>query len=270
MKWFRFYSDALDDPKVQRLPGDLFKAWVNILCLASRYSGTLPPMEDMKFALRLSEAKITTLLDELAAHGLIDDTGDGLQPHNWKKRQYKSDNVTARVQAHRDHCNVSVTPDETFHETPPKRFGNGATENREQKQKTNDKTTGNGTGRVARSDKDVWEPETPQRDPLQVEREEAIAEHPHWDDALNAATPSTVRSRLPYQAKIWRKWIADPSTAPPIPAPAAPPPKVVTAPADFLAAYQAETNTRVDANDRRLGIGKYSRHTTAVTGDALQ
>ncbi len=131
MKWFRFYSDALDDPKVQRLPGDLFKAWVNILCLASRYSGTLPPMEDMKFALRLSEAKITTLLDELAAHGLIDDTGDGLQPHNWKKRQYKSDNVTARVQAHRDHCNVSVTPDETFLETPPKRFGNGATENRE-------------------------------------------------------------------------------------------------------------------------------------------
>lgn len=26
MKWFRFYHDALDDPKVQRLPGDVFRA----------------------------------------------------------------------------------------------------------------------------------------------------------------------------------------------------------------------------------------------------
>ena len=36
MKWFRFYHDAIDDPKVQRLPGDVFKFWVNLLCLASR------------------------------------------------------------------------------------------------------------------------------------------------------------------------------------------------------------------------------------------
>jgi len=32
-QWFRMYAEVLDDPKVQRLSGDEFKAWVNILCL---------------------------------------------------------------------------------------------------------------------------------------------------------------------------------------------------------------------------------------------
>jgi len=35
--WFRFYNDALDNPKVQLLPSDLFKTWVNLLCIASRF-----------------------------------------------------------------------------------------------------------------------------------------------------------------------------------------------------------------------------------------
>jgi len=117
MKWFRFYSDALDDPKVQRLPGDLFKAWVNILCLASRSEGVLPSMEDMTFGLRLSETEVTAILAALTARGLLDEEDGNVSPHNWKHRQYKSDDVTARVRSHRDNRNVSVTPDETFHET---------------------------------------------------------------------------------------------------------------------------------------------------------
>jgi hypothetical protein len=45
-RWFRFYDDALNDPKVQKLSGDLFKAWVNILCLASKHGGELPAVND--------------------------------------------------------------------------------------------------------------------------------------------------------------------------------------------------------------------------------
>jgi hypothetical protein len=39
MKWLRLYSDVVSDPKVQRLPGEKFKAWVNLLCVASQHDG---------------------------------------------------------------------------------------------------------------------------------------------------------------------------------------------------------------------------------------
>ena len=55
MKWFRFYADALDDPKVQRLPPPIFKTWVNLLCLASKNEGNLPSAEECAFALRMSD-----------------------------------------------------------------------------------------------------------------------------------------------------------------------------------------------------------------------
>jgi hypothetical protein len=89
-RWFRMYADVLDDPKVQRLPDDLFKAWVNLLCLASRNDGVLPPVEDIAFALRMSQDVTVTVTAELVKRGLLDE-GDNLAPHNWAERQFKSD-----------------------------------------------------------------------------------------------------------------------------------------------------------------------------------
>ena len=54
-RWFRFYDGALNDAKVQRLPAPLFKAWVNLLCLASMHDGVLPPVADISFSLRIPE-----------------------------------------------------------------------------------------------------------------------------------------------------------------------------------------------------------------------
>ena len=45
-RWYRMYDELLDNPKVQRLSGDEFKAWVNILCLASRHDGVVPPVAE--------------------------------------------------------------------------------------------------------------------------------------------------------------------------------------------------------------------------------
>lgn len=112
--WFRFYESALDDPKVQRLPGDLFKGWINILCLAKRHDGILPPHEDIAFALRMSGQDTTALLDALVACGLLDHDETGISPHNWNARQYKSDVSTDRVKRFRKrHETVSETPSET-------------------------------------------------------------------------------------------------------------------------------------------------------------
>jgi hypothetical protein len=117
-QWFRFYESALDDPKVQRLPGDLFKGWINLLCLAKRHNGTLPPHEDIAFALRLSAKDATKLLDSLVEHGLLDHDETGISPHNWNARQYKSDVSTDRVKRFRKRQEtVSETPSETDTDT---------------------------------------------------------------------------------------------------------------------------------------------------------
>lgn len=118
LPWFRFYTEALDDPKVQRLPPHLFKTWVNLLCLASQNNGDLPSLDDIAFRLRLSAQDAEQQISELVLAGLIDITPHGRTPHNWSKRQYVSDNSTDRVRKHRQKkaetpCNVSETASET-------------------------------------------------------------------------------------------------------------------------------------------------------------
>ena len=103
-RWFRLYDDLLDDPKVQRLRPPLFKMWVNLLCLTSRNHGELPVIADIAFALRLDEETAKSALGELTTLGLIDDE-NGLRPHNWDKRQFRSDldpTAAERQQAKRE------------------------------------------------------------------------------------------------------------------------------------------------------------------------
>ena len=124
-RWFRFYDEAVNDPKVQRLPGEKFKAWVNLLCLASKNGGILPSLSDISYILRLSEEKVSALLNEFCAAGVIDpiEVEGGpmsYEPHNWKERQYKSDVSTTRVKRFRQReRNVSETPPEQKQITEP-------------------------------------------------------------------------------------------------------------------------------------------------------
>ena len=102
-RWFRYYDDALDDPKVQRLAPHLFRAWVNMLCLASKGGGKLPAVSDIGFKLRLSEIDAQGAVDELILAGLIDIAPNGsLSPHNWNSRQYSSDNSADRTRKWRE------------------------------------------------------------------------------------------------------------------------------------------------------------------------
>ena len=124
MKWFRFYTEALDDPKVQRLTPTLFKTWVNLLCIAGQNNGKLPSLDDLAFRLRLSAHETEQQVSDLILAGLIDIQTDKTRtPHNWHERQYASDTSSERVRRHRlkKHeetaqnacnvsCNGSVTP----------------------------------------------------------------------------------------------------------------------------------------------------------------
>jgi len=95
-RWFRFYDDALYDPKVQRLPGEKFKIWVNLLCMASKNGGELPELADIAYTMKWSEAKTSKILNEFYSLQLLDEVEYdnapmGYAPHNWNGRQYKSD-----------------------------------------------------------------------------------------------------------------------------------------------------------------------------------
>ena len=98
-RWFRYYDEALDDPKVQRLSGDLFKVWVNLLSLASKNDGKLPSADDISFRLRISVQDAQQRVEDLILAGLIDILPDKtLVPHNWSERQFASDSSALRMQ----------------------------------------------------------------------------------------------------------------------------------------------------------------------------
>lgn len=101
MRWFRFYDEALDDPKVQRLPGELYKTWGNLLCLASRNGGKIPASADAAFALRLPEDEFMVRFNALVDARLIDIDESGARPHGWNNRQYESDSAAERMRRHR-------------------------------------------------------------------------------------------------------------------------------------------------------------------------
>jgi hypothetical protein len=118
-QWFRLYESLLDDPKVQKLPPKMFKAWVNILALACRHDGEVPSTADIAFALRISEVEATDAFAFLFNSRLLDREEDGtVRPHNWASRQYKSDVSNERVKRYRERhrnapCNVTETPSES-------------------------------------------------------------------------------------------------------------------------------------------------------------
>lgn len=101
-RWFRFYDDAVHDPKLLKLSDGTFRMWVMLLCVASKEKGTLPSTEDLGFYLRVKPARVAALIAELVAAGLLDKTGNGFSPHNWAGRQYQSDGSAERVKRHRE------------------------------------------------------------------------------------------------------------------------------------------------------------------------
>ena len=116
--WFRVYDDLVDDPKIQRLDPTLFKALINVWCLASAHGGTLPSIEVIAFKLRMKPERVQRVLNELRAAGLFDDDERGARPHNWDQRQFISDGSTSRVKRFRErYRNVPKGQSETAPET---------------------------------------------------------------------------------------------------------------------------------------------------------
>lgn len=90
-RWFRFYDEAINEPKVLKLPEAMRWHWVALLCVASKNDGVLPSTADIALMLRLTPAKVGTIIAALVSAKLLDFEAGRYQPHNWKSRQYKSE-----------------------------------------------------------------------------------------------------------------------------------------------------------------------------------
>lgn len=105
------YTDIPNNPKVQRLPGPLFKFWINCLCLYGK-KGFFPPAADIAWALQLPEAaalkNIRSLIDARLLEESKQDVGfenlvvDAMHPHDWDDLQFESDTSRERQKAYRD------------------------------------------------------------------------------------------------------------------------------------------------------------------------
>lgn len=110
--WIRSYRSALHNPKIQRLPAPLFKAWQNLLWCTDD-DGELPPVDDIAFILRASDKQVKAWLAELSSRALFDALGEGrYRAHDWSEHQKKSDTSNDRVKQHRERkkaatCNVT-------------------------------------------------------------------------------------------------------------------------------------------------------------------
>lgn len=113
-RWFRFYDEAINDPKVLRMSPEMRWNWVAVLCIASQSKGKIPADEDVSLLLRTTVSQASEIIGEFVSRGLLDKTRDGFhEPHNWRRRQYKSDLSTPRVKQFRKRFKaVSATPPE--------------------------------------------------------------------------------------------------------------------------------------------------------------
>lgn len=117
MKWFRFYDDVMDNPKLMRIPPETFRFWVVLLCLANRspVRGTLPDLEEIAFRSRVDVDQARAHIELLVSRRLIEATrGSTYIVSRWEEFQQASDDAASRKRRSREQAK-KATP------KPPKK-----------------------------------------------------------------------------------------------------------------------------------------------------
>lgn len=112
--WLRLYAEFSHDPKVQMMSEAMQRRYIMLMCMrCSNVTETLHETE-MAFYMRISDAELAETKALFLSKGFIDENWNLL---NWEKRQFSSDDVSARVARHRERkkqaCNVTCNTDVT-------------------------------------------------------------------------------------------------------------------------------------------------------------
>ena len=70
-QWWRAYAEAQRDPKIQALPGEMFKAWFNLCCWACEHDGEIPSLWEAAFGLHVTKRKAQKFINGLVERGLL-------------------------------------------------------------------------------------------------------------------------------------------------------------------------------------------------------
>ena len=128
LRWFRFYTDAIDNSKLKLIAFEDRWHYVALCCLKRK--GLLDQMNDPNLTRRIAISLGVQVmeLDEIKRRlievNLID---ENFQPVGWDERQFESDSSKERMRLHRErkkqhnqgsngkqrHGDVTVTPQET-------------------------------------------------------------------------------------------------------------------------------------------------------------
>jgi hypothetical protein len=120
MKWFRLYTDILDDTKLRGLEeGDKWR-FICLLATASEHDkeGLIPEsIQNVSWRIRCRQDHLEKTIEKLIQLNILKQNENGfIEFTNWRKRQFRSDNVSERVKRYR---NVTRNVTETLHETAP-------------------------------------------------------------------------------------------------------------------------------------------------------
>lgn len=190
MPWFRFYSEALRDRKLEyacRAAGQpkhaMIALWTGLLCLAneSPERGTLLVAEEMPVTanviageLEMAEETVIALLGALETLGRVETRDGVITICNWSKRQFASDDVTHRVRRWR-----AKRAGETLRQRLPERYCNGPDTDTESERETEADSEAKRSPQTPQTDQseteELWERIS---DALRLQMEQAT--HDQW------------------------------------------------------------------------------------------
>lgn len=139
--WFRIHSQALSNPKIQKLDPEVFKIWFNLLCVTNDDVSSIirvTKCNDIIWSLRVSEERYNEVIELLLNRDLLIKVEGGYQPKDWHEWQYtgeKKGSSTARVQKFRDkkrqEMEQSGDVSKTLQKRPPEAETEAETEKKE-------------------------------------------------------------------------------------------------------------------------------------------
>ena len=123
MKWFRLWTDILDDVKILQLSDYEFRVWVQIMayaCEVDSMSGQCQTnVKSMSLRCRTQVNHLSRAIETFQKMGMVTIDEQGfITITNWNKRQFKSDNAYERVKKFRE-VTAKRNVSKALHETAP-------------------------------------------------------------------------------------------------------------------------------------------------------
>jgi hypothetical protein len=123
MKWFRLWTDIVNDPKMRKITDSQFRTLIYLMCLASEEDseGTINfSASDISWRIRRTETQVKSTLKSLSGLEILGPLDKSIVFLNWNKRQPISDNDAENKRKQREKTkNVLGQNKDTSLDSPP-------------------------------------------------------------------------------------------------------------------------------------------------------